>query len=151
MRSRRTEQCFRLPHPSAACASCIATSLLGNTYAYLPCTTAASQSSLVRAARCSKHINEHKSHPPSITSTHARMYRLTQDPTPKKKKSSAKMSTTENTNPGNFANRPAEEVKAIASMGGKASHGGHAEEEKVDHEHPAPSLPWLQLDADPWL
>lgn len=40
-------------------------------------------------------------------------------------------STTENTNPGNFANRPTEEVKAIASMGGKASHGGHAEEEKV--------------------
>ncbi|KAF7193203.1 Conidiation-specific protein 10 [Pseudocercospora fuligena] len=31
------------------------------------------------------------------------------------------MSTT-NTNPGNFANRPTEEVKAIASMGGKASH-----------------------------
>lgn len=31
---------------------------------------------------------------------------------------------TENTNPGNFANRPTEEVKAIASMGGKASHGG---------------------------
>ena len=32
------------------------------------------------------------------------------------------MSTT-NTNPGNFANRDTEEVKAIASMGGKASHG----------------------------
>lgn len=25
-------------------------------------------------------------------------------------------------NPGNFANRPTEEVKAIASMGGKAAH-----------------------------
>ncbi|GIZ48074.1 hypothetical protein CKM354_001114900 [Cercospora kikuchii] len=30
------------------------------------------------------------------------------------------------TNPANFANRPTEEVKAIASMGGKASHGGHS-------------------------
>ena len=28
---------------------------------------------------------------------------------------------TDNTNPGNFANRPAEEVKEIASKGGKAS------------------------------
>lgn len=28
---------------------------------------------------------------------------------------------TDNTNPGNFANRPTEEVKAIASKGGKAS------------------------------
>jgi len=26
---------------------------------------------------------------------------------------------------GNFANRDPEEVKKIASMGGKASHGGH--------------------------
>lgn len=35
------------------------------------------------------------------------------------------MSSNNNTsnNPGNFANRPTEEVKAIASMGGKASHG----------------------------
>jgi general stress protein YciG len=32
-------------------------------------------------------------------------------------------------NPGNFANRPTEEVKAIASMGGKASHGTHGSEE----------------------
>ncbi|KAL2356159.1 hypothetical protein BJ546DRAFT_838995 [Cryomyces antarcticus] len=32
---------------------------------------------------------------------------------------------TSNSNPGKFANRPTEEVKAIASMGGKASHGGH--------------------------
>ncbi|KAK3621190.1 hypothetical protein LTR22_025294 [Elasticomyces elasticus] len=38
------------------------------------------------------------------------------------------MSTT-NTNPGNFANRPTEEVKAIASMGGKASHSGHTKTE----------------------
>lgn len=37
------------------------------------------------------------------------------------------MSTTTNTNPGNFANRPTEEVKEIAAMGGKASHGGHEE------------------------
>jgi len=36
------------------------------------------------------------------------------------------MSSTTNTNPGNFANRDPEEVKKIASMGGKASHGGHA-------------------------
>lgn len=31
---------------------------------------------------------------------------------------------TENTNPGNFANRPTEEVQAIAAKGGHASHGG---------------------------
>lgn len=31
---------------------------------------------------------------------------------------------TENTNPGNFANRSKEEVKEIASKGGKTSHGG---------------------------
>lgn len=30
---------------------------------------------------------------------------------------------TDNTNPGNFANRPKEEVQAIASKGGKASGG----------------------------
>jgi hypothetical protein len=29
-----------------------------------------------------------------------------------------------NTNPGNFANRPKEEVKEIASKGGHASHSG---------------------------
>ncbi|ODA77187.1 hypothetical protein RJ55_06814 [Drechmeria coniospora] len=29
-----------------------------------------------------------------------------------------------NSNPGNFANRPQEEVEAIASKGGKASHSG---------------------------
>lgn len=29
-----------------------------------------------------------------------------------------------NTNPGNFANRPKEEVREIASKGGKASHSG---------------------------
>ncbi|KAL2686822.1 hypothetical protein Neosp_004364 [[Neocosmospora] mangrovei] len=33
---------------------------------------------------------------------------------------------TENTNPGNFANRPKEEVQEIASKGGKASTGGFA-------------------------
>ncbi|KAK3117627.1 hypothetical protein LTR53_000855 [Teratosphaeriaceae sp. CCFEE 6253] len=32
---------------------------------------------------------------------------------------------TTNTNPGNFANRDHDEVVAIASMGGKASHGPH--------------------------
>lgn len=30
----------------------------------------------------------------------------------------------DNNNPGNFANRPKEEVQAIASKGGQASHGG---------------------------
>jgi general stress protein YciG len=34
------------------------------------------------------------------------------------------MSSTGNTNPGNFANRPKEEVQEIASKGGKASHSG---------------------------
>lgn len=35
------------------------------------------------------------------------------------------MSSTGNTNPGNFANRPKEEVIEIAKKGGQASHGGH--------------------------
>ena len=34
------------------------------------------------------------------------------------------MSGTENTNPGNFANRPKEEVREIAAKGGHASGGG---------------------------
>nr|POF15270.1 conidiation-specific protein 10 [Quercus suber] len=42
--------------------------------------------------------------------------------------------TKTNNNPGNFANRPTDEVKTIASMGGKASHGGGAEK----HDTPAP-------------
>lgn len=33
---------------------------------------------------------------------------------------------TDNTNPGNFANRPKEEVSEIASKGGQASKGGFA-------------------------
>jgi len=40
--------------------------------------------------------------------------------------------STHNTNPGNFANRDPEEVKAIASMGGKASHGGHHQTEETE-------------------
>ncbi|EEP82086.1 conidiation-specific protein 10 [Uncinocarpus reesii 1704] len=31
---------------------------------------------------------------------------------------------TDNTNPGNFANRPREEVSEIGKKGGQASHGG---------------------------
>jgi len=34
------------------------------------------------------------------------------------------MSSTGNTNPGNFANRPKEEVREIAAKGGHASHSG---------------------------
>ena len=34
------------------------------------------------------------------------------------------MSSTGNTNPGNFANRPKEEVSEIAKKGGQASHEG---------------------------
>ncbi|KAK7598680.1 hypothetical protein V3481_000301 [Fusarium oxysporum f. sp. vasinfectum] len=34
------------------------------------------------------------------------------------------MTGTDNTNPGNFANRPKEEVQEIASKGGKSSHSG---------------------------
>jgi len=34
------------------------------------------------------------------------------------------MAGTQSDNPGNFANRPKEEVQEIASKGGKASHGG---------------------------
>lgn len=37
---------------------------------------------------------------------------------------------TASNNPGNFANRPTEEVKAIASMGGKASHGSETNTEE---------------------
>lgn len=36
------------------------------------------------------------------------------------------MSSTTNTNPGNFANRPKEEVQEIASKGGQSSAGGFA-------------------------
>ena len=35
------------------------------------------------------------------------------------------MSSTGNTNPGNFANRPKEEVSEIAKKGGQASHAGN--------------------------
>jgi hypothetical protein len=35
-------------------------------------------------------------------------------------------------NPGNFANRPTEEVRAIASKGGKASHGGRGGTESAE-------------------
>ena len=35
-------------------------------------------------------------------------------------------------NPGNFANRPREEVREIAAMGGRASHRGPAEPRKED-------------------
>jgi len=48
------------------------------------------------------------------------------------------MSTTHNTNPGNFANRPTEEVKGIAAMGGKASHGGHNTDSHDDVSSVAP-------------
>lgn len=34
------------------------------------------------------------------------------------------MSSTDNTNPGNFANRPKEEVSEIAKKGGESSHTG---------------------------
>ncbi|KAI1068487.1 hypothetical protein LB507_004344, partial [Fusarium sp. FIESC RH6] len=34
------------------------------------------------------------------------------------------MTGTDNSNPGNFANRPKEEVRDIASKGGKSSHSG---------------------------
>ncbi|KAK3677366.1 hypothetical protein LTR78_002904 [Recurvomyces mirabilis] len=42
--------------------------------------------------------------------------------------------STANTNPSNFANLPTEEVKAIASMGGKASHKGDTETTGEDHK-----------------
>ncbi|EMD00198.1 hypothetical protein BAUCODRAFT_41517, partial [Baudoinia panamericana UAMH 10762] len=50
-------------------------------------------------------------------------------------------------NPGNFANRPTEEVKAIASMGGKASHGGHNKEheEEVGLLSPRPSIAYTDV------
>ena len=38
------------------------------------------------------------------------------------------MSDSTNPNPGNFANRPTDEVKGVAAMGGKASHGPYKEE-----------------------
>ncbi len=44
---------------------------------------------------------------------------------------------TNNSNPGNFANRPKEEVKAIASKGGKAGseHKGFASQKYDDQKH----------------
>lgn len=39
--------------------------------------------------------------------------------------------STNDTFPGNFADRPIEEVKAITSMGGKASHGNRHDEARV--------------------
>jgi Stress-induced bacterial acidophilic repeat motif len=44
---------------------------------------------------------------------------------------------TNNPNPGNFANRPKEEVKAIASKGGKSGtdHKGFASEKYDDDKH----------------
>ena len=65
------------------------------------------------------------------------------------------MSSTENTNPGNFANRPTEEVKEIASMGGKASHGTHKDSHAEGHEEvrlgilqrPTPTLTLYQAQG----
>ncbi|KAI5850057.1 hypothetical protein BZA05DRAFT_400760 [Tricharina praecox] len=41
------------------------------------------------------------------------------------------MSSAEN-NPGNFANRPKEEVREIAAKGGRASHGGRSSNDNDD-------------------
>lgn len=60
------------------------------------------------------------------------------------------MSSTGNTNPGNFANRPKEEVSEIAKKGGQASHeGGFA---SMDPEKQVISMPsssnFSKIDAD---
>ncbi|KXT13976.1 hypothetical protein AC579_8850 [Pseudocercospora musae] len=54
-------------------------------------------------------------------------------------------STTTNPNPGNFANRPTEEVKAIASMGGKASRKNDDDDKKEDT--PVSHLPASETSA----
>ncbi|GAB5589143.1 hypothetical protein Unana1_04043 [Umbelopsis nana] len=41
----------------------------------------------------------------------------------------------QNTNPGNFANRPKEEVKAIASKGGKAGHNKGFKQMDSEKQH----------------
>ncbi|KAK9768972.1 hypothetical protein SCAR479_02216 [Seiridium cardinale] len=45
------------------------------------------------------------------------------------------MTGTTNDNPGNFANRPTEEVKEIASKGGKASHSGGVADTDSGKQH----------------
>ncbi|KAF2189532.1 conidiation-specific protein 10 [Zopfia rhizophila CBS 207.26] len=42
---------------------------------------------------------------------------------------------TENTNPGNFANHPKEEVREIASKGGQSSHQGGFASMDPDKQH----------------
>jgi len=42
---------------------------------------------------------------------------------------------TDNPNPGNFANRPKEEVQEIASKGGQASHSGGFASMDPDKQH----------------
>jgi hypothetical protein len=50
---------------------------------------------------------------------------------------------TENTNPGNFANRPKEEVQNIASKGGQSSHHGGFASMDPDKQVRYPSPPFL--------
>ncbi|KAK0636443.1 putative conidiation-specific expression protein [Bombardia bombarda] len=44
------------------------------------------------------------------------------------------MTGASNDNPGNFANRPTEEVREIAAKGGRASHGGGSNAESDENE-----------------
>lgn len=46
---------------------------------------------------------------------------------------------TDNTNPGNFANRPKEEVQKIASKGGQSSHQGGFASMDADKQVSSPS------------
>ena len=56
------------------------------------------------------------------------------------------MSSTGNTNPGNFANRPQEEVSEIAKKGGQASHeGGFA---SMDPEKQVISIPTSSIISE---
>ncbi|EAQ87406.1 predicted protein [Chaetomium globosum CBS 148.51] len=52
------------------------------------------------------------------------------------------MSGTQNTNPGNFANRPKEEVRDIASKGGQASHSGGFASMDPDKQRDIASQGW---------
>lgn len=66
----------------------------------------------------------HLSYPSSIKQSHQEQIPPDITLPPSINQSTYSIAMTDNTNPGNFANRPKEEVQEIASKGGKASHTG---------------------------
>lgn len=62
------------------------------------------------------------------------------------------MSSTGNTNPGNFANRPKEEVQEIASKGGQSSHNSGFASMDPDKQVSATASPdYLPMHLSPPL